>query len=163
MSKPFNRFVKKKDTRSGGKGFTLVELLVVVAVIGILAALLLSAVSAAKTRAYSTTCSNHLRQMGLALQLYVHDHEDKYVYYVNPYDPSLDDAVGPANTRYWWAKLQPYYPIKWTSREYHCPGYKGAIAGEVGNNHPPVGSYGYNAHGVAGTTGVRIPGIDYRP
>lgn len=120
-----------------------------IAIIAILAALLLPAISKIKSQAHSTTCKNHLRQMGLALQMYVNDHENKYPYYVNPYDPSLDGVIGRLNTRYWWAKLLPYDPLKWTNASYHCPGYKGAMVGEeIGVAHRPYGSYSYNEYGV---------------
>jgi prepilin-type N-terminal cleavage/methylation domain-containing protein/prepilin-type processing-associated H-X9-DG protein len=61
------------------RAFTLIELLVVIAVIGILAALLLPALSAAKAKGQQVACMNNLKQFGICWQMYANDNDSKLI------------------------------------------------------------------------------------
>jgi prepilin-type N-terminal cleavage/methylation domain-containing protein/prepilin-type processing-associated H-X9-DG protein len=75
--------VSKKQVFAGGiqrDAFTLVELLAVIAVIGILAGLVLPALAGARERARGALCLNNTKQLILAWQLYADDHEGQLPY-----------------------------------------------------------------------------------
>jgi prepilin-type N-terminal cleavage/methylation domain-containing protein/prepilin-type processing-associated H-X9-DG protein len=64
--------------RSGPKAFTLIELLCVMALIGILASLLLPVINQARARAKRIACLNNLREVGVAFQGFAHDHNGQF-------------------------------------------------------------------------------------
>ena len=82
--------------------FTLIELLVVIAIIGILASLMLPGILSAKAKAKTATCINSLRQIGIALKLYVEENDSTY-----PPNSVLETNLNPKTA---WATLGGYDP-----------------------------------------------------
>ena len=91
-------------TRSRRPGFTLVELLVVIAIIGMLVAMMLPAVQAAREAARRMQCTNNLRQIGLAL----HNYESTHGRLPLGWNGHVDPHVG---TNYRWSYLANILPF----------------------------------------------------
>lgn len=144
--------------RRNRDGFTLTELLVVIAVIGILAALLFSGVSRAKGKAQQIQCVNNVRQLGLALQQFVADH------HVYPLNVNLHWSDGGEHATTWKTALEqaalsgrdPWALKKlgtnwWHSTAWHCPAVplSGFTLGtKTSTTNYSFSNYGYNAYGL---------------
>ena len=77
------------------KAFTLIELLIVITIVGILAALLMPAMGRAREGGRRVQCTNNLRQIGIAWHLYLDEHNQKFPHFSYPQD--LQEYA-----YYWW-------------------------------------------------------------
>ena len=142
---------KPRKSSAGLSAFTLTELLVVIGIIGILAALLLTAISQAKGRVLRIQCANNVRQLGQALQLFIGDN------HVYPLDQS--EVLDPAGYHLDWTRalnheLGAGYVPKPGRDDYLDRGIWKCPSAVHPNDLPlPIKnadyiSYGYNARGI---------------
>ena len=145
--------MKPLQRQRANSALTLIELLIVIAIIGILATLLLMAVSQAKAKALRIQCANNARQLGQAMQMYVADkhsyplvaidYPDHYTGWENQL--ARTELDNPAHN------MPAHYP---RPDIWHCPA---AYLPPGFSQATP--DYGYNVYGMSASTDTNSTGL----
>ncbi|CAN5776027.1 hypothetical protein BH09VER1_BH09VER1_17150 [soil metagenome] len=137
--------------RRNNAAFTLTELLVVVAIIGLLFALLLSSVNGVKERARTTQCMGRMKNVATMFNVYASENDDMYPQYV--YSSGAPRITNPYDF------LRPYMGTD-DQKVWHCP----SDPGTGPNNQPPgntmTRSYSINGYIGVGYTFLHRSGIN---
>jgi prepilin-type N-terminal cleavage/methylation domain-containing protein/prepilin-type processing-associated H-X9-DG protein len=146
MQNTLNRTV---SARQPSRGFTLIEVLVVIGIVSVLAGLLMGGVTRSRRTAWDVACRNNLRQLGIAVDLYANNYEG--------YFPPLG-YEGETPLCYWWGTneappdygkgfLAPYVGRAGEDGDvYQCPEQPFGSYTAEGVGGAPTTTYGYNGY-----------------
>ena len=126
------------------KGFTLIELLVVIAIIAILAAILFPVFARAREKARTSSCQSNLKQIGIAIAMYVQDYDETWPYMWR----NQPGVITGSNYITWADFIQPY--VK-NYQVYLCPS-KQYTQAQMAYTTTPF-SYAFNGSGSGGLNG----------
>ena len=116
-------------------GFTLIEILVVLAIIGLLAGLLFPVFSSARENARTTSCASNLKQIGQAMTLYLQNNGQRYPLFTQPPGCTWVDSI---------------YPYIKSTQVFSCPSAQygeytpGCALSEFFDENSPLAEYGRN-------------------
>jgi prepilin-type N-terminal cleavage/methylation domain-containing protein/prepilin-type processing-associated H-X9-DG protein len=130
--------------------FTLIELLIVIAIIAILAAILFPVFARARENARRSSCQSNLKQIGLGIMQYSQDYDEKMV-------SSRNDGYQGVYKQCWYSMIEPY--VK-SAQVFRCPSstVKTNATYTGGSNQPPALPFSYIAN--AGIDGNKNYGTD---
>ena len=163
-----DRQATNRGRPGGGRGFTIVELLVVISIITVLMAILLPALASARVSAQTAVCSSNIRQLAIANIAYAGRNDSFYCLGAEDY--------GTTNLRRWhgtrepsagWSNNNPFDPTKGPLSPYfgvdkvkECPMLIGVMGGGLGYE-VGSGGYGYNLTSI-GARPDKFPAWDPR-
>ncbi|MFP4497277.1 MAG: type II secretion system protein [Vulcanimicrobiota bacterium] len=142
------------------KGFTLIELMIVIAIISILASIIIPNIQRARFQANVQACGQNLKAIGTAFEMYSADHEGNIPGYYTWREDIIPEylskmPVCPAGAGYWWGGA-------WTNGE---GGITGIACGHPSNGSGPEGKFLIYTFGVSpggmGSGGVNVSGRNY--
>ncbi len=148
----------RRFTAAPSPGFTLVELLIVIAIIGILAALMVPALSGAMESANTRQCANNMRQIGLAVRAYAAAWDFRL-------PPSSCPYAKAAQKEWWLNALQPYAGNKLL---YRCPSDPTENLRFIDWQYPPEDAstweeYRWSSYATNGRMDTAYPTLDSVP
>lgn len=160
--------MKLRRTRIVHRGFSLLELLVVVAVIALLLGLLLPALTRARVSARLIECGSNIRQLLLASDLYAHDHDDRAMpasseiqtRNLRRWHGSRDRAGQPFRNAH--APITPYLEGPESQGVRSCPEFAATLENLARRGkgfERGCGGYGYNAAFLGSDRAESAPGI----
>src|SRR5579871_1074133 len=111
----FQSFGTRNFSPRRPRGFTLIELLVVIAIIAILSAILFPVFAQAREKARQTVCLSNLKQLGLAVEMYVQDYDETFP------KEEFWDTSSPFSDYYLWSSANCIQPYMKNVDIYRCP------------------------------------------
>jgi len=139
------RLKKSTPSMSPGvkPGFTLLELLIAIGIIGLVVSMLLPTLSRAREKAYAAQCQNNLKQIGLGLFMYIQDSDE--VLTRSCYGTCMGGAAADSDlvSNYKWMDVA--MPYMMTEKSFMCPSDRTTSATYAFRSGENYGGYGLNA------------------
>ena len=131
--------------------FTLVEMLVVIAILAVLMGLLLPVLSSARSAARMAACANNLLQLGMATEIYTGRNDGWYPPAMSPDNNHRWHGARNSSSEPWDHTRGPLYKYLQMNEIHDCPAIRGLNMMSGGAYELGAGGYGYNSQYIGGT------------